>query len=121
MSDLFSESWCREVSASLADLPGGPGGSGVVQFVVTGGDPDRVHLTWVLDEGRVAGVSTEADAEPQVVVPMSRPVAEQIVAGELDPAVAYMRGDLKPEGSSGAWFALLSALARDDTRAALAG
>jgi hypothetical protein len=119
VTDRFSPGWCEAVTAALADLPVGPGGSGVVQLVVTGGDPDRVLLTWVVEDGRPVSVSVDSGAEPQVVVPVSWPIAEQLVTGEIDPAVAYMRGDLKPEGSSAAWFAFLSALARDDTRSAV--
>lgn len=121
MSDVLSPSWCEQVSERLAALPPGPGGSGVVALVVSGGEPDRLVVSWVLDGGRPTSVDVGVDVEPDVSAPLPRVHAEAILAGEIDPATAYMRGDLKPEGSSRAWFAFLSAWARDDVRRAIAG
>ena len=120
MSDVLSADWCAQVTSRLADLPPGAGGSGVVALTVSGGDAGRVESTWVVEDGRVISISLDGGAEPEVVAPLSRRDAEAVVAGELDPAEAFMRGDLKPDGSARAWFAWLSALARDDVRTVLA-
>jgi hypothetical protein len=119
VSDALSTAWCARASERLADLPSGPGGSGVVALVVSGGDPDRVTATWVIEDGRPTSVDLDSGQDAEVVAPLPRVQAEAILAGDLDPAAAYMRGDLKPEGSSRAWFAWLSAMARDDVRRAL--
>jgi hypothetical protein len=98
----------------------GPGGSGVVALVVSGGDPGRVTATWVIEDGRPTSVDLDSGQDARGRRPAVAGDAEAMVlAGDLDPAAAYMRGDLKPEGSSRAWFAWLSALARDDVRRAL--
>jgi putative sterol carrier protein len=118
----LSAAWCESVSPVLAALPPGPGGSGVVELVVSGGDPARQSTVWVVDDGRIVSVAAGGDgAEPEVTIPVSRADVESIIGGELDPAVAFMRGDLKPEGSARALLAFLSAVTRDDCRAALAG
>jgi putative sterol carrier protein len=116
MSQALTAAWCEEVTATLSDLPPGPGGSGIVELVVSGGDPDRVVARWVVEAGRPVSVSVEPGPPAEVTVPMSRAVADGVLSGDLDPAAAFMRGDLKPEGSSRAWFAWLSAMARDDVQ-----
>ena len=121
MSPILSPTWCDELTQRFAGLPTGAGGSGTVELVVTGGDVDRTVSTWVVEDGRPTSVTVGSAPEPEVSVPLSRAAADRVLAGEVDPAEAYMRGDLKPEGSSRAWFAWLSAMARDDVRAALAG
>jgi hypothetical protein len=119
VSDIFSAAWCQRVNDRLVELPLGPGGSGVVGLVITGGEPERTVATWVVDDGRLVSISVDGGPDVEVTVPVSRVHAEAMVSGGLDPAAAYMRGDLKPEGSSRAWFSWLSALARDDVRDAL--
>lgn len=123
MTDTFTSSWADSAGSQLVGLDGGPGGSGVVEWVVTGGEPDRVWIRWVVDQGRVTQILVDdAAGDPdqvEVTVPLTRAQAEGVLAGKIDPAQAYMRGDLKPEGSSRAWFALLSALARPETQQVL--
>lgn len=120
MTELFTDGWAETTADRLAALDPGPGGSGVVEWVVSGGEPDRIWVRWDIADGRITGLSVaEApgpDDEVEVTVPLSRVHAEGVLTGEIDPAQAYMRGDLKPEGSSRAWFALLSALARPETQ-----
>ena len=120
MTELLTDAWFDAVNASLDGLPEGPGGSGVVEVVVNGGDPARVATRWVVADGRLVSVAlADGGADADATVAQSRADIEAIVAGERDPAVAFMRGDLKPEGRAAAVLAWLSALARADTRAAL--
>jgi hypothetical protein len=120
VSDVLSPEWCDAVTAALADLPPGPGGSGVIEVVVSGGEPARLSTVWVIDSGRLASVTSgDGSPEPEVTIPQSRADLEALVSGEVDPAVVFMRGDLKPEGSARAVLAFLSALARADCREVL--
>ena len=117
MSGVLSPDWCASVSSALADVEPGPGGSGVVEVVVTGGEPARQSAVLVIDAGRLTAISVDGSGpESEVAIPQSRADFEAMVRGELDPAIAFMRGDLKPDGSSRAVFALLSALARPQTQ-----
>jgi hypothetical protein len=120
VSEVLSPEWCQAVTAALADLPPGPGGSGVAEVVATGGELGRVTTNWVVEDGRLIAVRVDDGlTEADVSIPQVRGDLEAVVAGERDAAVAFMRGDLKPEGSSRALFALLSALARSDVATAL--
>jgi hypothetical protein len=121
VTGTLTEEWCAGVTAGLDGLPDGPGGSGVVELVVSGGDPSRVVTHWVVEDGRLVAVTPAGDSphEPQVSVPLARKDLDAVLGGDLDPAVAFMRGDLKPDGSPAAFLAWLSSLTRDDTRAAL--
>jgi hypothetical protein len=122
MTELLTDAWFDAVSGALEGLPPGPGGSGVVEVVISGGDPGRLATTWVVTDGRLASVGrADGTVEPDATLPQSRADLEAIVAGDRDPAVAFMRGDLKPEGRAAAVLSWLSAMARADTRAALGG
>ena len=121
MTEVLSPEWFEAANAALEGLSEGPGGSGVVELVVTGGDEGRVAVHWVIEDGRLRAVrpAAESGVEAEVSAPQARQDLEEMVAGRYDPAVAFMRGDLKPDGSARAFLAWLSALARDDCRAAL--
>lgn len=125
MTELLTPTWAEIITEQLTAVDPGPGGSGVVEWVVSGGDPGRMWVRWDIADGRITDVSVldapGPDDEVEVTVPLSRVHAESVLTGEIDPAQAYMRGDLKPEGSSRAWFALLSVFARPDVRKALSG
>jgi alkyl sulfatase BDS1-like metallo-beta-lactamase superfamily hydrolase len=76
----------------------------------------------VLDirDGRVAGVA-EPGGEPEVELPLTAEQVDALAAGQVSLAVAYMRGDIKPVGSSGALAVLIEVLDEPDTWAALRG
>ncbi len=122
MSELLTEAWCAATTERLDGLEPGPGGSGVVDWMVSGGPDGKVRVRWTVAEGRplsVAPVDDPGDGESDVEVPVRVDDVDAMIHGSLDPAVAFMRGDLKPDGQAAAWFALLSALGRDDVRSAL--
>ena len=93
----------------------------VVEIVVSGADPDPLVTRWVIDEGRLVAVSAGAGGGADVSAPQTADDLRAVLAGDLDPAVAFMRGDLKPEGSAAAWYAFVSAMNRPETREALRG
>ena len=119
--ELLSDDWFSRVSSALGDLEPGPGGSGLVEVVVSGGDMGRIRTHWVIEAGRLVSVHRADETEPDVVIPQSSAAFAELVAGTADPAVSFMRGDLKPDGSSGALLAFLSAMAQPACRKALAG
>lgn len=123
MAEVLSDGWFDAVTEALASVPPGPGGSAVVEVVVSGGGDGKVRTHWVVEDGRLTAVrpadGTEVAAD--AVVPQRHDALLALVAGDVDPAVAFMRGDLKPEGASSAVLAWLSALAHPECRRALAG
>jgi len=76
-----------------------PGPSGTVQVVVTGASDGDATLT--LADGALARVAPGADATAAVTLTFTRADADAVVAGELDPSVAFMRGRMKTAGDPG--------------------
>lgn len=128
MSAPLGPEWFDAVTAALAAVDAGadpigePDAAAEVEIVVSGADPDPLVTRWVVEGGRLVAVRIAEDgADPaDVTVPQSAGDLRAVIAGDLDPAVAFMRGDLKPDGSAAAWFAFVSAMNQPSTRAALA-
>lgn len=74
-------------------------------------------VTLVFEGGQVLGAT---DAEPHAVLALTKKQFEAWGSGELSLSVAYMQGDVKPEGSTGALLAALEVLDDPEVRAALA-
>lgn len=127
MSEPLSAEWFDAASDALssadAGIVGAPDANAVIEIVVSGGDPSPLSTRWVIEGGRLVAVrvSADDDADADVSAPQKADDLRAVVAGDLDPAVAFMRGDLKPEGSAAAWLAFVSAMNRPETRDALAG
>ena len=127
MSTALSAEWFDDVTAALAaedsdSAVGAPDASAQIEIVVSGGEPGPLRTRWVVEGGRLVAVraaAVEDDGDADVSAPQSADDLRAVVAGDLDPAVAFMRGDLKPEGSAAAWFAFISAMNQTSTRVAL--
>lgn len=124
-------------------LPERPGVSGTVDVIVAGtaGGDRRVRLSWT--DGRVTGASalpalpagsaTKARSsrsravaaaasavglgEADLTLTVPADLARALVAGELRPSVAFMRGTLKTAGSNGLVLGVLAAVDGGDTGA----
>jgi putative sterol carrier protein len=113
----LSEAWFALVRPELDGIEGPPSLTGTVRLDVTGGAGGDVagHLEFagghLVDAG--PGPSDRADA----VLSVSEEDAEAILAGRLDPSVAFMRGRLKVSGAMGPVIDLLALSATDGARA----
>lgn len=93
----------RDDLAELLDgaaVEGGP----TMELVVAldpGKKTGRVEVGVSLVDGTVSAVTADVVDEPAVVISMKPPLIDQLVAGELDVTLAYMRGDAKLEGEPG--------------------
>ena len=56
MTELFTTEWADSLAEKLATVEAPSGGSGVVEWVVSGGDPDRIWVRWQVDDGRITGI-----------------------------------------------------------------
>jgi len=107
VSEFLSDEWI----AALEGTGQAPGPSATVQVVV-GGTPSgdvRFHLR--VDDGVVtqAAPGNLPGAEVSLTIPHAE--AQAVLAGELDPNVAFMRGRMKTSGDPGLLLDLLSATA----------
>jgi len=119
VAQVLSDEWCAAVTDAVSPLAPRSSAGDADLDVVSGSR----RVRWSVRSGRLVSVAPAAEgAEPAgAEVPMTASSVAALVAGELDPAMAFMRGDLKPAGSSGAVLDWLSALADPGCRAALAG
>jgi hypothetical protein len=107
MAEWLSAAWVEDSAGAVGawpfagDRPPAPVG---LTVTVTGGpDGDATYLRhwWPADDDK--------DRELAVILPA--PVARAILAGELSPSVAFMRGRLKTRGDPGAVLDVLAATA----------
>lgn len=123
---LLDEEWFNRLNQALAgastqdDLSQGP--IYEVELVVSGTKAGKLATRWRLDNGVLESVRiAKPDEQPTALrIPVKLVEFEQLLSGELDPAVAFMQGDLKPEGPTGDFLAFLAALQQPNSKAALA-
>ena len=99
VDELIALSSGREVIPGLS----GDVGLGVGSKV----DASNVSAVVSIVDGRATGTT---DRDPDVVVGLSKKQVPEWLDGSLVLAEAYMKGDLKPVGASGALFAALELL-----------
>jgi len=102
------EAWAAAVQAATTGLIGPATLSGTVQVDVTGGPDGDVSVHAVLDGGQVTAIGAGAATDPDAVLTLTAADAGAVVAGTLDPSVAFMRGRLKVAGEMGVVLDLLA-------------
>ena len=91
----LSPEWCEQLLATSANTAPRPGLDARIALCL--GSTTRRVLD--IRGGQVVAVD---EGEAEVELPLTAAQLEAIAAGRLSVARAYMRGDLKPVGSSGA-------------------
>ncbi len=103
----FDADFADALVAATADRADADGLNAFVELAI--GKTKSVVLELV--DGRVIGLAKGIEpGEAKVRIPFTGAQRAAWLAGELDLAQAYMRGDLKPEGSSGDLIATLELL-----------
>ena len=111
---VLGEAWVDRLVAASAGVE--PAGARSAVVAVTIGKAEQAVLQ--IADGRVVGPGDEAAID--LTIPTT---AEQLAAfadGSESLARSYMRGDVKPVGSTGALLALVELLEAPEVRAALA-
>ena len=86
-----------------------PGPSATVQVVVGGTPTGDVKFHLAVADGVVTTATPGNNSKADVALTIPHAEAQAMLAGELDPNVAFMRGRMKTAGDPG----LLAALRRD--------
>ncbi|MGA2835372.1 MAG: SCP2 sterol-binding domain-containing protein [Acidimicrobiales bacterium] len=124
MTALFTEEWFAAVRPELADVAGPPTLSATVQVEVTGGSDGDAICRVEFTDGRLVDAGPGPADGADVTLTVSEADARDILAGRLDPSVAFMQGRMKVNGSMGPVIDLLSLSATEgarDRRARVAG
>lgn len=108
MSSPLPGDWVDRLVTGSARTPARPGLAATVAVCV--GSDERVVLE--IRNGQVVGTS---DVEAQVELPLTAAQVEALTDGSLSLARAYMRGDVKPVGPSGAIAVVVEVFEADGT------
>jgi putative sterol carrier protein len=105
VSEFLSDEWIT----ALAGTGVAPGPSATVQLVVGGTPAGDVKFHLAVADGVVTAASPGNNPQADVSLTVPHAEAQAILAGELDPNVAFMRGRLKTAGDPGLLLDLLAA------------
>lgn len=120
---FLSQEWLDRQRELDQDGPAVPGASGRIQHVVTLGRKEEVGYVTTFADGRIVANDLGTVDDADVTLIASRADAVATLRGELDPDVAFMRGQVKMRGDM---TTLLRLMPRDsspevrDARATLA-
>jgi len=109
-SPVLDDHWIAAATRASADLDRGTGRSGVVAVAI--GKKQQAILDIV--DGRVVGAGDEESIA--VTVPLTADQLAGFGDGSASLARAYMMGDVKPVGSTGALLALIELFENPDFR-----
>jgi putative sterol carrier protein len=107
VSEFLSDEWI----AALEGTGAAPGPSATVQLVVGGTPAGDVKFHLAVADGVVTAATPGTDPKADVSLTIPHADAQAILAGELDPNVAFMRGRMKTAGDPGLLLDLLAATA----------
>ena len=94
----MSVEWA-EAAALLTDLlPDVPGAGGSVSLAVGGGRRQEAGFHWSYQNGKAAPGSAGVDASADLALLVAGEDAIELLKGEVEPSVAFMRGRLKASG-----------------------
>lgn len=117
MTEFLSEAWFAALERRSGELPETVGADADLEVTIGGRSGVRVRLG--VTAGRVTSVELDPAGEAPLQLACTRPVARDLAAGDLDVAVAFMRGQLKVNGDMAAMHRLLPLTATDDFAALL--
>ncbi|MGH9054320.1 MAG: SCP2 sterol-binding domain-containing protein [Acidimicrobiales bacterium] len=110
MPAWFDEQWVAEVSGLAGSRPRAPGATGAVAVSVAGG-PREVQYHWSYQGGVPGNGAAGACPGADLVLSIAAADAMAVLAGEVEPSVAYMRGRLKAAGDGALLLAFLASTA----------
>ena len=88
----------------------GPGGSGTVQLVVTGGPDGEAVWQVRLQDGVIAEVTTGAADAAEVTLTLPAPVADAVADDTTTASATFMQGRMKTAGDLGLVLDVLAAV-----------
>jgi putative sterol carrier protein len=107
MSEFLSDEWIVGLAATGVS----PGPSATVQVVVGATPAGDVKFHLAVVDGVVTAATPGNNPRADVSLTIPHAEAQAMLAGELDPNVAFMRGRMKTAGDPGLLLDLLSATA----------
>lgn len=107
MADWLTPEWVGEAAALCRLLPEAPGAEGSVTLSFVVAPRREVGFHWRYEKGQVTRSAPGPAAEADLVLSLAATDAAEVLAGRMDPSVAFMRGRLKATGDGGILLAFL--------------
>ena len=98
---LMSAEWADAAAPLTELLPDVPGAVGSVSLAVSGGRRQEAGFHWSYDAGKAKPGAAGIDGAADLVLLLAAPDAIDVLKGDVEPSVAFMRGRLKASGDGG--------------------
>lgn len=98
---LMSAEWADAAAPLTELLPDVPGAVGSVSLAVSGGRRQEAGFHWSYDAGKAKPGTAGIDGAADLVLLLAAPDAIDVLKGDVEPSVAFMRGRLKASGDGG--------------------
>lgn len=98
MAEWLSEEWLKEMAALADSRPPLEHASGTVSLAITAGRGRDVGYHWEYRDGVPGGGGVGVGTDAKLALAIARDDAWTVLAGEVEPSVAFMRGRLKATG-----------------------
>ena len=98
---LVSAEWVDAAAPLTELLPDVPGAVGTVSLAVSGGKRQEAGFHWGYDAGKPKPGAAGIDGDADLVLLLAVADAIDVLKGDVEPSVAFMRGRLKASGDGG--------------------
>jgi hypothetical protein len=104
LSADFLSSWAH------VDYPKIEDAAGIICIKIDGGPDGKLVVSIVMIDGRVVSAELGSVRGRNLELKMTYELAASLYRGEVDPAVEYMKGEIKVDGEMALWLKLLPVL-----------
>ena len=108
MPEPGTAEWAAEAGELWELLPAAPGADGTVNWSVAVAPRKEASVHWRYESGRVVAGGVGAADGPELALTATAADAADVLAGRVEPSVAFMRGRLKASGDGGLLLAFLA-------------
>jgi len=112
----LSEDWADAVAGLAGLLPSVPGASGTVSLTVSGPAKREVQARWLYVDGTPGSGINGSPSNAYLSLMLPSPDAVQVITGEVEPSVAFMRGRLKATGDGALLLGFLESTTKESFR-----
>ena len=115
--DWADSEWASEAAAAVSLLPEVPGMSGTVSFAVaegTGRKRSEAGFHWRYERGKAVEGEPGVNADADLVLLIAGSDADDLLSGNVEPSVSFMRGRLKASGDGAILLGFLRSTAQPE-------
>lgn len=107
----MSVEWAEAAAPLTELLPDVPGAGGSVSLAVSGGRRNEVGFHWSYGKGKAMPGTVGIDGSADLVLLLAADDAAEMLRGDVEPSVAFMRGRLKASGDGSLLLGFLKSTA----------